>query len=1122
MPTFRFYDIEVMDEALTVALAEPAKNACHLWLALPAGLGLTPGRVGPLTADLRARGLAVDGADGALHPTAEFAAEIARRIRQSNPALPVDARLAVHDLHTPVGTAQLALRLGLYSGKDITDLSKTDPTLDTFVSLVANSYPQPMPTEVEDQPLRLLTDLDPRFDEGTHPYIAGYNSLSYDLVVLALMFSQALWPTGQAGERASFTPVDPGLLRAFSNQVIAFDGYAPRLLRPSDPGRPGVDVGDYFTDGRGVDDYGKAATVYDQWVRSGRHLDVARLNEVQAYVGLKRMLSQMGRQVTEHGGLAEGVLPTADDLIELCAYNVADALGLAHVMDHPLYAGALELRRSLIGEYPSTVRDKLSRVRSFQTGSGQRATVNSTSAQLVENILAPSKPVTDFVGVSYLYPRDGIEVTHPATECGQPGCLCAGRDELENAWRWFDSSLDNSLASASARRQVKEVFDFYRNIRGRNFNDGRAWSDVYRADPAAPQRVSDLASLPKARMTVPYFRADGEATDCFINFSIGGSHGAQYDSGALDARNAKATAFNADLAAAMSAFPGPGGPIEFFTAHGPSKPFVGPSGRSYQRQHLLTPASTRKAMSATLTAGLMEPDGRSSKAAPVQVGWREAKPLAGPFIEQTVHGQCDDRASRPVATLVNRLDPKLGFTSVGLVLHEDFSSYYPNLLAKLRVFDSGTGSDPYMDIYRRKEDLGALVKDPSTSPQDKVRASVLRGGAKLVLNSASGAADMARDTKLRANNAVLSMRILGQIEIWRVAQSQAFAGAQVVSTNTDGLYVVLDPAGDPRRVDFEAIVAAESARIGIAIEPEPMWLVSKDSNNRLEVADDSGAPGRMLGASGGSLAAFQGPTPAKSAANPGLVDQLLAEAMAHYLRSHLPSRPDHLMDFDEPLDESWLAARLDELFSAARPDDLAHLVRQCARVIVAGSAGTNLYPYAVDAASVADAMDETDGAAELLGKYSRVFLVREGTPGAKRVATASLRLIPTKTAAEREAQGLRAGRHHPRALTVLQAAGVEILDSFEAAARLTTRLDSTQPVLVDERDLVFLAHTDPRLLRSTLVDHLDREAYADHVRAVWDLWRNTPRTASQAVDPSPPVVMSSDLLADLVEQMALF
>jgi hypothetical protein len=381
----------------------------------------------------------------------------------------------------------------------------------------------------------------------------------------------------------------------------------------------------------------------------------------------------------------------------------------------------------------------------------------------------------------------------------------------------------------------------------------------------------------------------------------------------------------------------------------------------------------------------------------------------------------------------------------------------------------------------------------------------------LGLNSASGAADLARDTKLRANHAILSMRILGQIEIWRVAQSQAFAGGQIVSTNTDGLYVVLDPAGDVRRDQFEAIVAAESDRIGIAIEPEPLWLVSKDSNNRLELTDDHGTPGEMANASGGSLAAFKGPTPAKSLANPGLVDQLLAEAMTHHLKSHRPTRSDHLLSFDEPLDESWLQDRVDLLFSTTDPTKLAHLVRQCARTVMAGSAGTDLYPYAVDATLASDAMDDSGSEAELLNKCSRVFFVCESTPGAKRIATASLKSISQEVAAKRQADGLRAQRQHPRALTALDSARVEIYDYTEAQARLTTRLDSTQSVLVDERDLVYLAHTDPQCLRATLVDHLDREAYVNQVRVAWDLWRNNPQPIVVTSEPTTPTTSPTTL-----------
>src|SRR5699024_11359270 len=46
-------------------------------------------------------------------------------------------------------------------------------------------------------------------------------------------------------------------------------------------------------------------------------------------------------------------------------------------------------------------------------------------------------------------------------------------------------------------------------------------------------------------------------------------------------------------------------------------------------------------------------------------------------------------------------------TSAGLVIHEDFTSYYPNLLRNMRAFyNPELGEDRYTSIFFEKERLG--------------------------------------------------------------------------------------------------------------------------------------------------------------------------------------------------------------------------------------------------------------------------------------------------------------------------------------------------------------------------------------------------------------------------------
>ncbi|GAA2449284.1 hypothetical protein GCM10010191_78570 [Actinomadura vinacea] len=102
----------------------------------------------------------------------------------------------------------------------------------------------------------------------------------------------------------------------------------------------------------------------------------------------------------------------------------------------------------------------------------------------------------------------------------------------------------------------------------------------------------------------------------------------------------------------------------------------------------------------------------------------------------------DPEGRRGEVDLSTKLHPKYARTSVGHVIHQDFTSYYPNLLRNMRAFwNPDLGEDRYTRIFFDKERYGKELKRPGTSEDEKARLTTLRAGTKLILNAASGAGD---------------------------------------------------------------------------------------------------------------------------------------------------------------------------------------------------------------------------------------------------------------------------------------------------------------------------------------------------------------------------------------------
>lgn len=1015
-------------------------------------------------------------------------------IRAGNPGLaPTDVWL--HDLHTIEGNLRLAQLVGLSDAEQV-----CDPEQDS-------SYPDD---------LRPVCDTDPGFDPAYHPFLAGYNSMNYDTTMLALYLSEVYSDVvdhrsrlahAQQQHRNAGTPQ-----RAAETEQLLLDVLAQRpVFRPITAAALRVHNDELF-DASNIE-YMPGYLGWDTpqgrirraMLQSGRHLDVARLNELQWKVSLKRLLGMLGYQIKESGKLShDSVITTLEEFYELLAYNVADCVGLARLFEHPLYSSAFDLKAGLLAEYSETVFGRNGNIRR------DRLTVDASSAKFVGRILAPYDALNDIEEVSFRY---------PAAEVAQERGI-AQVNVLDECLRYFEQDVApdraNNPAQARAYTQFLQVVAYYRSIEGQNFND----SDEYGESYGLPAR--SLKEIPKSPNNLPYYFADGTPSSCFATFSTGGIHGAEADLAGFDRDREDHHGLGMMLGLARHLYPDARDYVaEARRQHNALTLTDGttvdkrlvligsdPHKVRYRKPRKEDPIQSEQVTRAKAQfpdpVGLLatrRPDNEALNIAiadslsPSGVFVIEGKAVLAKSAAKSAEYRTEPGMKLPELFTARddgstKLHPKYARTSAGLVTHEDFTSYYPNLLRNMRAFyNPELGEDRYATIFFDKERLGRDLKQPGLDRSGKERLTTLRNGTKLILNAASGAGDASHKNPIRMNNQIISMRIIGQLFSWRIGQAQTLAGARIISTNTDGLYSVLD------RETNDQVLAEQAALIGVDIEPEPMFLISKDSNNRLELTvpqqGSSLADSRIITASGGTLACHDGPRPDKSLAHPAVIDF----ALARYLKT-VASRGEAALSeaFDVELGRKIMSDAIDL-------DDPARTALMFQNVIAA-SRGSITYPFAAAPLDPnASGEDPMIVEARPLQMVNRVFVVRHGIEGAVSLHNAGAWKTPPATQAKR-----REGAQRPAPDDIAQS----ILAHHGWAA--TRWMNSQNPRLVlvpDDRDVAIrkingidpvwslvICNDDLRALGpsplAAIIEALDLDAYTQMLAETFTKnWKNT-------------------------------
>lgn len=1058
-----------------------------------------------------------------------YVSKLLEHIGNQNPALPA-WRAHLHDLRSFMGNERLAMLFGLSDAPHVCDSSSE------------SSYTKDY---------RPVCDTDTDYNSTRHPLLAGYNSYNYDTTMLAYYLAEVFEPMRHA-QSAYLHAMDED--RARMHALIAQDmQHSPDVtaqldalvetmshaispitaahMRAHNDRLFSEKYIDYMP--RALDWKSPAGRIRQSMLHSGRHLDVARLNELQQKVGLKRLLGMLGYQIKESDKLThDSTITSFEELCDLLAYNVSDCVGLSQLFSHSLYSSAFDLKAGLLTQYSETRFEHDGR-----TVRKDRLTIDSSSARFVSRILAPDTALTDIPAVSFDYPHPAVASERGITPV----------NVLDECVRFFEDDVAPDRKTNDDQRkayeQFMEIVQYYKSIEGKNFNPDLAEElPPHLALPPAskedPEVTNDsihvLHEIPKRPNNLPYFHADGSPSSCFATFSYGGIHGAEADMKAYHTMLIRRQIQEATIGIARETFKNDAAAFltEAKRQHGL---LVLPDGSTVDKTRVLLgsdPARVRYRKPKANDPVHLEQRERAMRQVPNPadlLAMQRPASMALDVISNGFHLQGKlvlDKTTMSGATFKDhptirvpelftlrddgstKLHPKYARTSAGVVVHEDFTSYYPSLLSNMRAFyNPDLGEDRYARIFQDKERYGKLMKQPGIDPVERERLSVLRAGTKLILNSASGAGDAAHKTSIRMNNRIISMRIIGQLFSWRIGQAQTLRGGRIISTNTDGLYSIISAEGEgfTEKVNNE-VLAEQQVAIGVDIEPEPLFLISKDSNNRLELAPRNGAPlhvhevirsgdgeegfdlsgMEIVSASGGTLACHAGPRPDKSLAHPAIIDHTLAR----YLIAIVDQYGEK--GLSQPFDEALGTRLLEEAHDRGAHDPVGTLL--LFQTMVAASRSSITYPFAADPLTAEDPEVITPAMirnAHPLQMINRIFIVKAGTAHAVSLHSAGAWTVTPESRKRRARQGERSRVHQDLAVRILRAHGwamssVDVDHAAEDGRSLTllpedqditlrkiSNVDQHWPVLICNEDLHLMTATHQRML----LDALDLKIY---------------------------------------------
>lgn len=701
-------------------------------------------------------------------------------------------------------------------------------------------------------------------DTSIHTFQFGFNSKSYDMGVLAYVTS--LW----ASHKLPMYPDDWKNTEKYAtpNKIKEISNQVIHAAYPSKV----TDLG-YNTN---------AGHLLQAMTTSTRFADVRLLlgKSAKLTLGLKRYAAQAGWQILEselvksHDSLhtiadqlntqhASNIQPV-ELLADMIAYNVLDVLNTKNLFEMDDWQTGFSQHLQLLNRFEQEFEGKLY--------------VDSTNSKFIEYVIVPNnggKPIR-------LKDDPTIDLTFPTAQGDQ--------DMLEVAKRF---GLPD------------EVYAFYDNYRGAATEDGNAAVVQGKANVLQDERLAkalDEGRVSDKGTTLDVWMTDtsGNYNNSHINVSVGGAHGEYADFNDYIEAVAQVEEFKKEQAALKTYFE------DILVSNDPE---LSEADNEKETRRLRLEFSR---------------DVKAGDVLPVEAGITNAQfPMSD---LATVNSKRINLKKELSVSYVPSDYVKTVFAKD--VVHADVDSLYPSLLTLLRTLMRNDGIDVYGNLRNERLKLkDSLPSHKSDYTEEDWQINAVQLLNKLLLNSATGAADANFDTNILVSNKITSMRIIGNLLIYILSMQLAAIGGTLVSINTDGLYV-----SGVSKDEADVVIKQWREYFNLSAKPEVVnRFISKDSNNRMEVSG-----GKLDYAGGGSFSAWKKPSPMKSVAKPAMMD----EALVNYLWKEA----DPLATFDRTAVKSYITERIRQ---ATTPEEKEALLLQL-QWIFTGSPSKNRFFYAYD------------------------------------------------------------------------------------------------------------------------------------------------------------------------------
>lgn len=564
----------------------------------------------------------------------------------------------------------------------------------------------------------------------------------------------------------------------------------------------------------------------EDFMKWGGQVDIARINQKQmqngrVIMGLKTAEGILGGSIVESESNKTG---HSKDPISDFFYLGNDLYATRDIAFPGFLKDNLEIREALFKEFPYLKDTPVH--------------LSSTSTDIGVHVVKPHGQLEDIPVVDFMYPADHIAKEFNIEQ----------QDILEYTKNWYIKNVYYRIKNKNPKYaryhlgKFMSLYNFYKSFAGRNWNDNP--DHIAKYGIPCEERKARRDRLKEYGTYLAFVDGEGDETRSWINASSGGIHGQDYNDEQLTfdrkvikilkEKYGKFSKIPADVVKLLNQYD-----KELFTM------IKEQSREKTSFPDRMNHEVPQLAKITEFSDEIIDPEDFS------------------PFYTKTT-GPEDERIE---GADKRYLKSRYRYTSVGEAVHQDFTGYYPVLLIMTGAFYDGKGRDVYREVYNKRVEIKKTLKTLEYLSPEWITANNKQEGYKLILNAVSGALDGTLMTNIKANNKGIKMRIIGQLLTYIMSQALVLEGATMPSSNTDGVYA-FDMDIDVNK----KIVAKELKPFHVDIEPEPLFFISKDTNNRVELVD-----GKVVSAKGGMLTSSNGPSITHNLAHPAIVEAALVK-----------------------------------------------------------------------------------------------------------------------------------------------------------------------------------------------------------------------------------------------------